>query len=726
MRKLHLICNAHIDPYWQWEWEEGAAAAISTFRTSADFCEEFDGFVFNHNEALLYQWIEEFEPALFERIQRLVKAGKWHIMGGWYIQPDCNMPSGESFIRQILLGKTYFLDKFGVEPSTAINFDPFGHTRGLVQILSKAGYDSYLFCRPGQSDCALPSDDFTWVGYDGSTVSAHRAFGAYVSALGKAREKVETWMTHNADNNLGMVLWGVGNHGGGPSRKDLQYLAALMDSVEDIEIVHSTPEAYFKEQGKSGRELPRHDDDLNAWAVGCYTSMIRVKQQHRLLENEIFMLEKMASNAASQGLMQYPRDAIREALRDLAIAEFHDILPGSSIEAVEVAALRLMEHGLEIVSRLKARAFFALCAGQPKAVEDQIPILAYNPHPFPIHRAFHCEFQLADAGRGEQFTVPVVMQNGKPIASQSEKEDSNIGLDWRKRAVFEAELAPGTITRFDCVLEVKKERPKPTLKPIDGAFSFRTDDFEIVVNCATGLVDKFAVGGVDVLSPGAFTPLVINDDENPWGMLVKSFRDVAGAFKLMSPQAAAAFAGIKADSIDPVRVIEDGPVRSVVEVFLEWGGSAVCQRYKIPKCGTEIEVEVRVHWNEKDKMLKWSVPTVFDDAQFLGQQAFGIQQLPTNGLETCSQKWVAVVSENKDMAFTCINDGTYGADCADGEMRVSLLRSPAYCAHTIDEQREGILQDRYTPRIDQGERLYHFWINAGRAEQRLLAVDREA
>jgi len=157
MKRLHLICNAHLDPVWLWEWEEGAAEAISTFRIAADFCEEFYGFVFNHNEATLYQWVEEYEPALFKRIQRLVASGHWHIMGGWYLQPDCNMPSGESVVRQILLGRAYFREKFGVEPSTAINFDPFGHNRGLVQILAKSGYDSYLFCRP-----------FRQVGADGS------------------------------------------------------------------------------------------------------------------------------------------------------------------------------------------------------------------------------------------------------------------------------------------------------------------------------------------------------------------------------------------------------------------------------------------------------------------------------------------------------------------------------------------------------------------------------
>ena len=131
----------------------------STFRVAADFCEKYDGFIFNHNESILYEWVEEYEPALFERIQKLVKEGKWRIMGGWYLQPDCVMPSGESFIRQIEVGNQYFEEKFGVKSETAVNFDPFGHNRGLVQILTKKGYENYVFVRPLGM---IPEQNFIW------------------------------------------------------------------------------------------------------------------------------------------------------------------------------------------------------------------------------------------------------------------------------------------------------------------------------------------------------------------------------------------------------------------------------------------------------------------------------------------------------------------------------------------------------------------------------------
>ena len=721
-RRVHLICNAHLDPVWLWEWEEGVAATISTFRTAADLCEEFDEFVFNHNEVILYRWVEEYEPALFERIQRLVKAGKWHIMGGWYLQPDCNMPSGESFVRQILLGKAYFAEKFGVEPTTAVNFDPFGHTRGLAQILAKSGYHSYLFCRPGQGDCQLPSDQFIWVGFDGSEVMGCRN-PSYNSPLGKAVEKVRAQLANPGSHWAGIVLWGVGNHGGGPSRKDLADLRALIDETTEANVMHSTPEAYFADLANDRASLPKHADDINPWAVGCYTSQVRIKQKHRLLENEIYSLEKMASAAALQGLMSYPAEELRSAAQDLAMCQFHDILPGSSIQLVEDMSIRVLDHALENISRAKARAFFALASGQPRAAENEIPILVYNPHPFRAQAVIECEFQLADQNWSDEFTSTPVYRDGKLLPSQNEKELGNLTLDWRKRVAFLADLEPGQMNRFDCRLEVLPSKPEPELKPANGAISFKTSEIEVAINTATGLVDKYAIGGVDQVGPNAFEPLVIVDDEDPWGMRTHSYGQVEGSFKLMSPEDGARFSGVTSTTLPSVRVVEDGPVRSVVEAVFGYDHSAICQRYLLPKVGTEIEVQTRVHWNEKSRMLKLAVP-VPGGARYIGQVAYGVQNLPSNGDEAVAQKWVAVISGSR--ALTCINDGVYGSSFSPDEgLRLTLLRSPAYSGHPIGD-RPVVPQDRYSPRIDQGERFYRFWLNGGDTQSRLDAIDREA
>ncbi len=709
---VHLICNAHLDPVWLWEWEEGAAEAISTFRVAADFCDEFDGFVFNHNEVILYEWVEDYEPELFARIQRLVKAGKWHIMGGWYLQPDCNMPSGESFVRQILLGQNYFQDKFGVSPTTAINFDPFGHTQGLVQILAKSGYDAYLFCRPGTTDITLPREEFIWQGYDGSQVLATRLFGAYLSARGKAAEKVENLLKERKDFNHIAVAWGVGNHGGGPSKIDLKKLSALAAERDDLNIIHSTPEKYFAELNSERVDLPVRDDDINPWSVGCYTSQVRLKQLHRQIENELYKTEKMLTNAWRQGRMEYPAEKMAEAMRDLCHAEFDDILPGSSIQPVEDTSIRLMNHGLEILSRLKAKAFFALAAGQPKAVEDTIPILVYNPHPYPITTTVECEFQLADQNWDGDFTLCQVKNSSEKLPTQLEQEDSHLNLDWRKKVVFNATLAPSQMNRFDCDLIKVDKRPLPDLKPLNGGYTIDNGELKVRINSRTGLLDCYEVAGKNILARQAFKPLVMADNEDPWGMKTTKFRKKAGAFKLMSKQASAEHTGIKATEISSVRVIEYGTVRTVIEASLCYNNSFMLISYKIPATGTELEVEVRVTWNEKDKMLKLSLPLAFEASNSHAQTAYGFHALPMNGDEAIAQKWLTASSTTTDNALLVIDDSTYGCDVTNKELRLSLLRSSAYSGHPIND-RDIVPQDRFTARIDQGERIFKFWINGG-------------
>ncbi|SFS50153.1 alpha-mannosidase [Paenibacillus sp. BC26] len=723
MAKLHLLSNAHLDPVWQWEWEEGAAAAVSTFRAAAEFCREYDGYVFNHNEVILYKWIEEYEPELFEEIQELVRLGKWNIMGGWYLQPDCNMPSGESIVRQMLHGRVYFSEKFGAKPTTAINFDSFGHSRGLVQLMRKAGYDSYLFMRPDDHTVG-PEREFRWIGFDGSEVTAHQTY-FYNTLMGQARKSIEHWLSSHEGKPLGLMLWGVGNHGGGPSRVDLDEIGKLMEARTDVQIVHSSPEQYFAELASQAADLPGHANDLNPRFVGCYTSIIRIKQKHRLLENELYVTEKMLSAAAIAGKLAYPREELQQAAYDLLTAQFHDILPGSSVQPAEDASLRLLGHGLEIVSRLKARAFFALASGQPKAEEGEYPILIYNPHPFPVSGVFACEFMLADQNWKDEFSMPVVYQDGKRIPSQPEKEHSNINLDWRKRAVFYAELAPSSMNRFDCRIEMLPAKPQPQLEIDKQAIRFSNGRMEAVINTGTGLLDAYLVDGVSYVKERAFQPVVVADNEDPWRMDTNRFEPDIGSFQLMDKGAGSDFSGLRHALLPSVRVVEDGAVRTVVEAVLAYQNSRLVLTYKLPKQGSELEVHVRVFWNEKDKMLKLSIPTTFSDASYLGQTVYGVQTLDTTGQEAVAQKWTAAHSAEQQAALTLINNGTYGSDFKDGAIRPTLLRSPGYTTHPIMD-RPLIVQDRFSPRIDQGEREFTYWLNGGAADERLNAIDREA
>jgi alpha-mannosidase len=729
---IHLVCNAHIDPVWQWEWEEGASTALATFKVAADLCEEFPAFIFNHNEAVLYQWIEAYDPPLFRRIQRLVRKGRWHIMGGWWLQPDCNMPAGEGFVRQALHGKRYFLDKFGVEPRTAINFDPFGHDRGLVQILAKSGYDSYVVTRPDSQWIKLPADTFRWRGYDGSEVLVCRPLWGYGSRLGDAVGKIEALKKEfaKAAAPCHLLLWGVGNHGGGPSREDLRKIGALLNEDGEFRVIHSIPEAYFDHLRESGAGTPTFAEDLRPWGVGCYTSMVQVKQQYRELENDLFVTEKLLAMVCAGGLMKWPARELGEAVRDMLLAQFHDSLPGSSIEAVEHMILRICGHGREILSRIRAHAVFALSGTQAPAKDGEIPVLVFNPHPYPVDTTVECEFMMADQNWKDSFTTFTVRRGKRVIPSQIEQERSNLSLDWRKRIVFRAQLPPSSMVRFDCVPgEPLPARRKPDSTTQNGLIERRNrSGLDIAIGAGSGLIERFRMHGRDALGAGACLPRILADTPDPWGMRERGYKDVTEDFRLMDPVSAADFSGVSTPQLEPVRVIEEGPVRTVVEALLAAADSRIRIRYTIPAEGAGVGIEVRVHWMETDRMLKLEFPMplgMSDGWRYAGEAAFGVSSLPSNGDEAVAHRWVAAVNDGADLALTCINTGAYGSDFTPERLRLTLLRSPAYCAHPIGE-RPLVPQDRHTARMDQGVRTFRFALNAGKVAERLAAIGREA
>lgn len=714
-KRLHLICNAHLDPVWQWEWEEGAAEALSTFRIAADFCEEYDSFVFCHNEALLYEWIEEYDPALFEHIRTLVKKGKWHIMGGWHLQPDCNMPSGEGFVRQILAGRKYFLEKFGVAPRVAVNVDPFGHSRGLVQILSKSGYDGYLFMRPDENFITLPASDFKWVGYDGSEVTAVRIHGGYNSGKGKAAEKVRAYVDKCAEGDFFLCLWGIGNHGGGPSKKDLDDLEVLTKEMEaqGVSLIHSTPEQYIDEVNQK-RSLPTFDKGLKPWAVGCYTSQVRIKQRYRQTENTFLMTEAMASHAMLEGLMTYPEKELAEALYDLLTVQFHDILPGSSIQPAEEMGLRMLDHALELLSRVKARAFFALAAGQPKASPDKIPIFAYNPYPYPVESDLTAEFMLWDQNWNPEFLSPrVFSENGTLLPSQCEKEYSTIPLEWRKRVVFRATLAPMTLNRFDCGFEAIPAKPIPTLAHNDTHYVFDAGSRHVEINRSTGLVDVYRVDEKDYVTPGAFALEVFEDNFDPWYMVWNSWKNKLGAFSLLSPEEAQAFCHTDAP-IAGVHIIESGDVHTVVEAVFGYNSARAQVKYILSE-NEDMQIDVRIVWDEKQRLVKLNVPAAFA-GECIGEQAYGREALKDDMDENVSQRYIALCQPEAENALglAVINNGLYGSsfDGANHSLKITLLRSASYTAHPLGD-RVVMPQDRYMPYIEQGERDFSFKLVTG-------------
>ena len=698
MKKIHLLCNAHLDPVWLWQRNEGAAEAISTFRVAADFCEKYDGFIFNHNEALLYEWVEEYEPALFERIKRLVKEGKWVIMGGWYLQPDCVMTSGESLLSQINLGREYFKEKFGVVPTTAINFDPFGHSQGLVQILKRTGFENYVYMRPGKW-----KDNFRWRGFDGSEIIAHKTFGGYNTLKGEALNKVKQFESENPDD-VSLLLWGIGNHGGGPSKIDLEAINGYMAET-DTEMVHSSMDEYFKEIDKEN--LPVVEESLIPSMVGCYTSMVRIKQANRRLENKLNVTQKIMSYADMTTDFSYDTEELNKAKKALAFCQFHDVLPGSSIKPVEDDCLATLSYGEEIADKLYARAFFKMCEGQKEAKAGEIPVMVFNPHPFPIDGEFEIGFMLENQNwnEGEQTLAVVYDSEGNALPTQNEKPDCTFNLDWIQKVSFKATIEPSSVSRFDCKLTVYKAEELPEKTYGDDYITVENDRMTARISKATGLIDLYKVDG-NVLIENSGKLRMYNDNEDPWGMTVSSFNDLYKEFNLMSDEDANEFIGYADEKISNVRIIEDGVVRTKVQAIFECGRTVAVAEYTLPKFGTYIDVKLTVYSNTANKMIKYCFDTALKGTPW-GETAFGEQTLYSNGDESVFHKWCGIREGDKHLYI--INNGTYGGCFTESEMRLSLLRTPVYSAHPIND-RQIAPHDRMHSHIDMGERQFSFRI----------------
>lgn len=700
MKRLHLICNSHLDPVWMWDFDEGIAAALSTFRTAAEFCEEYD-YIFCHNEALLYEYIEQYDPALFAKIQKLVAEGKWHIMGGWYLQPDCHLPSGESFVRQIRAGIRYFEEKFGVRPTTAMNFDSFGHSRGLVQILNKCGYDSYLICRPMPQYLDLPSDQFNWVGYDGSKIKVCRIADdfMYDTKTSQAKKfipiKAECWKSYET----GLALWGVGNHGGNPSRKDLKDVNDLIKETEEYEILHSTPEKFFSEI----KPTVDYSDQLSHFLIGCYTSLTRVKQKHIELETALYMTEKLCAAAELNGKKVWCDKDFAEAERALLTMEFHDSLSGTMVETAESSVLYHADHALHLLRNLKQKAFFALVNDDVKAGQGVYPLFVFNPSAYERETVVESEILVLDPIISDTVHYEVtVTHNGKVIPHQVIKQESNINYDRRKRIAFKTTLPPLSTDRFDVTFT---ERPiPPAAEAHSGDIVFEDSVKRVVISKKTGLIESFNVAGVEYLTGGAFLPVMYDDTPDSWGWDIDKIGE--------NPVDACLTDRGIFEGIENVHIIEDGEILTEAEAFFKANDSTIRISYKMYRDLPYLDVSLDVLWNERAKALKLKIPSVY--GKFTGQTAYGTDSFLRDGRENVAQRFVALKGEEASLSI--FNNCSYGCSADKDNVYLTLIRGIGYCTHPI-EDRKLIADDRYIPYAEQGKRKFSFRLSVNKPDE---------
>ena len=694
-RKLHMIGNAHIDPVWLWQWQEGFHEVKASFRSALDRMKEYPDFTFVASSAAFYEWVEESDPAMFTEIQQRVKEGRWGIVGGWWVEPDCNIPSGESFVRHGLYAQRYFKEKFGVIARTGFNVDSFGHAGTLPQILKKSGLDYYAFLRPMPHEKGLPSRLFWWQSDDGSRVLAFRIPFEYLS-WGK---EVETHARRSANEmkepiDEFMCFFGVGNHGGGPTIDNIESIHRL-DADPDFpaRLVCSTPEAFFQVAETKGWSLSIVQSELQHHASGCYAAHSGIKRWNRLAENRLLAAEKLSVVAAICGastsrLSAGTSDKFASAWKHVLFNQFHDIMAGTSLEAAYDDARDAYGEALAIAGRALNQATQSIAwkiGIQPE--EDVRPVVVFNPLTWPVQATIEIE-----ASRLKPQNV-LVDESGNVIPHQGMQSTTTAG---RERLCFTADLPALGYRTYRLNLSSntgQDDKTQVTLQASDNVLEskrFRLE-FDLATGYITSLRDKRSE--VEVFSGPAARPVVLDDTADTWGHNVFKWDKVEGTFQAVS-----------------VRLVEHGPVKSVIRITSRYGSSRLIQDFAMYPNREQVDVSVMVDWHEQLKMLKLRFPVNVKFMKITHEIPYGHTERFANGEEEPVQSWVDVSGISRDReipyGFSLLNDGKYSLDVNVRDIGLTVLRSPAY-AHHIPAVLE---PDGHYAFIDQGIQRFRYTI----------------
>jgi alpha-mannosidase len=666
---VHLICNAHLDPVWQWRWEEGASEALATFRNAVDILDEHRDLVFCQNEAVLYRWVEQLDPALFEAILRHVRAGRWSVAGGWFIQPDVNLPGTESLVRTIAEGRRYFREKFGAAPRVAYNFDSFGHSGGLPQILRRAGYEMYIHMRPQAHELRLPADLYRWRGVDGTIMPVYRiAVGLYHTERDNIEDRLRAGVALALELGRDIpVFWGLGNHGGGATRRDLRMIDAFIAGETRVRVAHSTPDRFYEAVKDAAAGAPVFDGDLQRCFTGCYTSLSRVKR--RAVASLGHLVQAEAFSAASWWLAgaDFPETEFREAWSMHSFNDFHDILTGSCVEPAERDALDLYGRAEDVSRSAALRA--AASWNRGSAANPALPVTVFNANPS-LRRApveFECMADYRPFWKGK-WRLRLFRADGREVVCQEERPEALLPFnDWRRRVSFIDDLPGVGVSRYylRAFEEPEKERGYVPAGLVPGS-AVRPAALVHRVDRKTGLVTSLRAGlSGEALAGPLLEPLVVEDTADSWGTGRSRYRKIAGRFRPAGRPS----------------VIEQGPVRTVTRSILVHKNSRIVMDAVSYPRWPVLEFRFRVVWNEERRRLKLRVPTALVDAAVLGEVLGGAIRRPSDGEEHVHGRWLVIEGKSgrKVVAVGVASSGQHGFDFLDGELRLSVLRSSAYC-----------------------------------------------
>jgi alpha-mannosidase len=650
MATIHLIANAHIDPIWLWPWPAGLDAILNTARSTCDLLDDYP-FIFTRGDAWSYAMIEQTDLPLFARIRSHIEAGRWEVVGGWWVQPDCNLPSGFAIERQIELGRSYFTSRFGRFPRIAYNVDSFGHAAALPRLMQQFGQDRYVFMRPMPHEKQLPARLFRWQGEpDGPTVVAFRIAQAYCTRQ-MTLDHIRASLTDLPDGiDHTMCFIGVGDHGGGMTRRQLEWLDQCRDEFPGAELVFSTPSRFFEAIAPQIDRLPLVTGELQYHAIGCYSVHRPVKQATRRAEHRLRQAELAC------GIDEVDDSPLEQAWQNVCFAHFHDTLGGTCLPS----AYPQVDAELGEAAAVAERAIHLAMRRRLSALGDdpQPRVILWNPSDEPFEDYIEIEPWLE--WQPWQPGWRVLDEDGRAIPIQLIEPEALVEKQNRLLLGLSIPAGEWRVLRIAC----DADQPDPaacisfassphTNKLVNtGGVGLHTNDDKLTL-CCPWSDNPIAIPDVEL----------INDPSDTWSHGIDRYEE----HPLETPKWQT-FANVDA-----------GPLMVSFRQQGHIGDSLLQREIRTFHDAPWIDIHWTVHWRERQKLLKlrWSPGITITDR--IDGVMGGMLKRALDSREYPLHDWMLLHCEpNMPLGIMCPD--VYAADASPDRVRLTLLRS-AWLAH---------------------------------------------
>jgi len=637
---LFLTGNSHIDAAWLWRWRETIDVIRHTWGSALKLSYIFPGYVFAASSAAYFDAMQRLYPAFEDSLRQATADGRWAPVGGWWVEADQNIPSGESLVRQGLYGQRYFQRQFGHRSKVAWTPDTFGYMWTIPQILKLEEFDYFVTQKVRWNDSTkFPYDAFYWEGRDGTTIFTYIPYG-YDHDLSPGKlvpqrieDRSKTYGGHDQ-----LVLYGVGDHGGGPTIGML-HRAENLRRVPTFPVMQdATPFHALRhiEHEATTQPFPVWNDELYLeYHRGTYTSHAMMKRRNRRSEAMLQTAEALATVDTAA----YPRDRLEGAWRRVLFNQFHDLLPGSGIDSIYMDAAKTYDTAWAMIDTVTHTAFADLRARMD--TKGKHAVVVFNA----LGWTRSGRVAVPDGGDTTWITVDSVPALGAIVVHLP----------------------------HDSMSADERALPAPTAGPNWIENAFLRVEIDTTTGEITRLYDKTA--GREALAPGGRGNVLQVHTDEPQEWDAWNIGTTGPVYEVTDVRHVATHADSRAASIDLTR---------------HWGASTFHQVLALRRAERYLDVANDVDWHERQKLLKvaFTLGVTADSATYeipygtIGRSGNPQTKRERAKFEVPGQRW-ADVSE-PDFGVTILDDSKYGWDYHGDVLRLSLLKAPIWPDSTAD------------------------------------------